>query len=168
MVHCQRFAIIVLWPTSSHSSATGICSSGDCVCSRLKYFQELCLFLPNNCNLSCSALALHICAVTIDVFQARLSRRCICILVSSAGAEWCLACGVSPHLSQSVWFKRHSCCVEGGKKTSLCWMFRHSSKNISYWNVIIRCYRYTSEWAFPLPPAVAAWRMDKSFWYMKS
>lgn len=42
----------------------------------------------------------------------------------------------------------------GGKKPSLCWMFRHSSKNISYRNVIITCYRYTSEWAFPLPSAV--------------
>lgn len=32
-------------------------------------------------------------------------------------------------------------------------MFRHSSKNIRYQNVIIRCYRYTSERAFPLPSA---------------
>lgn len=92
--------------------------SGDCFCSRLKYFQELCLFLRNNCNLSCSALALYICAMTTDVFQTRLSRRCICILVSSAGAEWCLAYAVSPPLSQSVWFKRHSSCVKG-KKTKL-------------------------------------------------
>lgn len=153
-MHCQRYAIIVLGPTSSHSSATGICCGGDCFCSRLKYFQELCLFLPNNCNLSCSALALYICAVTTDVFQARLSRRCICILVSSAGAEWCLAYGVSPPLSQSVWFKRHSCCVEGEKNLSLLDVQAFIKKKISYWNVIIRCYRYTSEWAFPLPSAV--------------
>lgn len=42
----------------------------------------------------------------------------------------------------------------GGKKPSLCWVFRYSSKNISYWNLMIRCYRYTSEWAFSLPSAV--------------
>lgn len=42
----------------------------------------------------------------------------------------------------------------GGKKTPLFCVFRHSSKNISYWNIIIRCYKYTSEWSFPLPSAV--------------
>jgi len=68
----------------------------------------------------CHALPLlSLSAVTTDVFQARLSRRCICILVSTASAEWCLAYGVSPPLSQSVWFKRHSCCVEGEKNLSL-------------------------------------------------
>lgn len=124
--HCQRFPIIVLMPTSSHSNATMVVCfgfflllfcffGGDYFFSTLKYFHELYLFLPHNCNLSCSALAFYICAVTTDVFQAGLSRRCIYILVSSAGAEWCLFYGVSPPLSQSVWFKRHSCCG-GGKK----------------------------------------------------
>jgi len=127
----SRFSISVLEPTSLRSSAIVCCvflivfsfylfvfllhmCFGGCFCSRLKYFLELSLFLTYYCNLSCSALALYIYAVNTDVFQARLSRRHICILVSSPRAEWYLAYGVSPSLSQSVWFKRHSCCV--GKK----------------------------------------------------
>lgn len=42
----------------------------------------------------------------------------------------------------------------GGKKPLSAGCSGIHKKKISYWNVIIRCYRYTSEWAFPLPSAV--------------
>lgn len=75
----------------------------------------------------------------------------------SSELSWCWMmfglCSVTSSQPICVIQKAQLLCKEG-EKPSLCWMFRHSSENISYWNVIITYYRYTSAWAFPLPSAV--------------
>lgn len=72
----------------------------------------------------------------------------------SSELSWCWMmfglCSVTSSQPICVIQKAQLLC-KGEKKPTYCWMFRHSSKNISYWNAIITCYRYTSEWAFPRP-----------------